>query len=82
MSQNKLIAKFKGTEKPLVVEDIKTPGSKKGTVSGNKDIQKKDTKKGSGQDTIIKMGDQVVKDKETVPDKPKKKQNEINHSAD
>lgn len=76
MSQNKLIAKFKGTEKPLVVEDIKTPGSKKGTVSGNKDIQKKDTKKGSGQDTIIKMGDQVVKDKETVPDKPKKKQNE------
>jgi len=78
MSKNKFISKLNGTEKALVVEDIKMPGNEKGTAFDDKNIQQKDVQSDSVQDTIIKLGDREIKDKEkdVVQDKAKKKQNE------
>ena len=61
ISGNKYLSKLKKEDKPLVVEDIETPGVKKST-SSNKNTAKKETPQDSGKNTIIKMGNQVVSD--------------------
>lgn len=61
ISGTKLFERFKPEDKPLVVEDIETPGSKKGTAA-DKGTPKKETPKDDGKKTVIKMGNQVVSD--------------------
>ncbi len=86
ISNNKYLSRFMKEDKPLVVEDIETPESKRGTASAEKNIPKKETPKDTGKDTIIKMGNQVVsseKDKQ-APKKqemPKQIQSTIRDSA-
>ncbi len=70
-SNTKYFSKLKQEDKPLVVEDIETPGGKKGSLS-DKSTAKKETPKDSDKKTIIKMGNQVVSDK----DKPASKKQE------
>ena len=72
LSDTKLFSsKLKKEDKPLVVEDIESPGSKTGISSGKSTV-KKDVPKDDGKNTIIKMGNQVVSDK----DKPAAKKQE------
>ena len=86
ISNNKYLSRFMKEDKPLVVEDIETPESKRGTASAEKNIPKKEAPKDTGKDTIIKMGNQVVsseKDKQ-APKKqemPKQIQSTIRDSA-
>ena len=86
ISNSRLFDGLKKEDKPLVVEDIETPESKRGTASAEKNIPKKETPKDTGKDTIIKMGNQVVsseKDKQ-APKKqemPKQIQSTIRDSA-
>ena len=70
-SNTKLFSKLKQEDKPLVVEDIESPGSKTGTSAGKSTV-KKEVPKDDGKNTIIKMGNQVVSDK----DKPATKKQE------
>ena len=70
-SNTKLFSKLKQEDKPLVVEDIESPGSKTGTSAGKSTV-KKEVPKDDGKNTIIKMGNQVVSDK----DKPAPKKQE------
>ena len=50
-----------------MVEDIETPGSKKGTASSDKNAAKKEAPKDDGKKTVIKMGNQVVSDDSAKP---------------
>ena len=72
LSKNKYFSKLKQEDKPLVVEDIESPGSKKSS-SSDKSTAKKEVSKDDGKKTIIKMGDQVVSDGK---DKPAQKKQE------
>ena len=72
ISKNKYFSKLKQEDKPLVVEDIESPGSKKSS-SSDKSTAKKEVPKDDGKKTIIKMGDQVVSDGK---DKPAQKKQE------
>ena len=72
ISKNKYFSKLKQEDKPLVVEDIESPGSKKSS-SSDKNTAKKEVPKDDGKKTIIKMGDQVVSDGK---DKPAQKKQE------
>ena len=72
ISKNKYFSKLKQEDKPLVVEDIESPGSKKST-SADKGTAKKEAPKDDGKKTIIKMGNQVVSDDK---DKPAQKKQE------
>jgi len=72
LSKNKYFSKLKQEDKPLVVEDIESPGSKKSS-SSDKSTVKKEVPKDDGKKTIIKMGDQVVSDGK---DKPAQKKQE------
>ena len=69
-SNTKLFSKLKQEDKPLVVEDIESPGSKTGTSAGKSTV-KKEVPKDDGKNTIIKMGNQVVSDDKDKP-APKK----------
>ena len=71
ITDSKLFDRFKQEEKPLVVEDIETPGSKKGIASTEKSTPKKEAPKDDGKKTVIKMGNQVVSDDaaQTAPKK-------------
>ena len=68
----KFFEKFKQEDKPLVVEDIETPSSKKG-ITSDKKTAKKETPKDDGKKTVIKMGNQVVS---SDADKPAQKKQE------
>ena len=86
LANTKLLDSLKKEDKPLVVEDIETPGSNKGTASANKNTPKQETPKDTGKDTIIKMGNQVVssdKDKAAVKkqEPPKQIQSTTRNSA-
>lgn len=70
-SNTKFFSRLKHEDKPLVVEDIESPGSKTGTSAGKSTV-KKEVPKDDGKNTIIKMGNQVVSDK----DKPAPKKQE------
>ena len=72
LSNTKLFSSLKQEDKPLVVEDIETPSSKKGTASSDKSAPKKEVPKDDGKKTVIKMGNQVVSDS----DKPAPKKQE------
>lgn len=72
ISESKYFSKLKQEDKPLVVEDIESPGSKSGSSSG-KSTAKKEVPKDDGKNTIIKMGNQVVSDDK---DKPAQKKQE------
>ena len=60
-SNNKYFSKLKQEDKPLVVEDIESPGSKKSSTA-DKSTPKKEVPKDDGKKTVIKMGNQVVSD--------------------
>ena len=72
ISESKYFSKLKQEDKPLVVEDIESPGSKSGSSSG-KSTAKKEVPKDDGKNTIIKMGNQVVSDDKDKP-APKKQE--------
>ena len=72
-SNNKYLSKLKKEDKPLVVEDIETPGNKKSASSADKSAAKKEVPKDDGKKTVIKMGNQVVSDDK---DKPASKKQE------
>ena len=72
LSKNKYFSKLKQEDKPLVVEDIESPGSKKSS-SADKNTAKKEVPKDDGKKTVIKMGNQVVSDDK---DKPAQKKQE------
>ena len=61
ISKNKYFSKLKQEDKPLVVEDIESPGNKKSS-SADKSTAKKEVPKDDGKKTVIKMGNQVVSD--------------------
>ena len=71
-SKNKYLSKLKQEDKPLVVEDIETPGSKK-SAQTEKSTPKKEAPKDDGKKTVIKMGNQVVSEDK---DKPAQKKQE------
>lgn len=73
LSENKYFSKLKPADKPLVVEDIETPGSKKGTAPATKSTTKKEAPKDDGKKTVIKMGNQVVSEDKGTP-APKKQE--------
>ena len=65
LSHSKYFSRFKQEDKPLVVEDIESPGSKKSSSASDKSIVKKEIPKNDGKKTIIKLGNQIVsEDKE------------------
>ena len=71
-SKNKYLSKLKQEDKPLVVEDIETPGNKK-SAQTEKSTAKKEAPKDDGKKTVIKMGNQVVSDDKDKP-APKKQE--------
>ena len=73
ISKNKYFSKLKQADKPLVVENIETPDSRKGTAAADKNTAKKEVPKDDGKKTIIKMGNQVVSDDTDKP-APKKQE--------
>ena len=73
ISKNKYFSKLKQEDKPLVVEDIESPGSKK-SPSPDKNTAKKEVPKDDGKKTVIKMGNQVVSDEK---DKQAQKKQEL-----
>ena len=73
LSNTKLFSSLKKEDKPLVVEDIESPGNKKGTSSSTKSTAKKEAPKDDGKNTIIKLGNQVVSDDKDKPS-PKKQE--------
>ncbi|MBR4160035.1 MAG: GerMN domain-containing protein [Spirochaetia bacterium] len=83
LSNTKLFSSLKKEDKPLVVEDIESPGSKKSSTA-DKSTAKKEVPKDDGKKTVIKMGNQVVSEDKQAPKKqepPKQIQSTFRDSA-